>query len=91
MERALEVAPEVVVPAEHRQRRDRQHAAGLEVEPRPRVDAPVHDLVGEPQEIVRQAPVRDRALLARPEDPSLHLEPVPVRLLAHRALLLGSP
>jgi len=52
-----EVATEVIVPAEDGERRDRQHAARLEVEPGARVHAPEHELVGEAQEVVRQAPV----------------------------------
>jgi hypothetical protein len=91
VERPLEVAAKVVVPAEHGERRDRQHAPRLEVEPRPRVHAAEHQLVGEPQEVVRKIPVGDRAFLPCPEEAALHFEAVLVRLLAHLILHLPCP
>src|SRR5262249_18346693 len=52
VERALEVAAQVIVPAQDGQGRDRQHAVRLEVESRPRIHAAESELVGEPQQIV---------------------------------------
>src|SRR4029453_17338428 len=89
VKRALEVPAKVVIPAEHGERRDGQHAPRLEIEPGPRVHAPEHDLVAEPQEIVGKTAVSDGALLARAEKPALHVESLPVRVLAH--LVLPAP